>query len=262
MKKKLVAGNWKMNKTRADAYTLIGAIASSSGGYGGAEVVLCPPYLYLDMAVSMTRGSGIMVGAQNGCHEPIGAYTGEVSMGMLRDLGCAYVILGHSERRTYFGEMEALINRKVRRSIEAGLAPIYCVGETLAQRRGGAAFDTLNGQLVYGLEGIDDASLGGMVIAYEPIWAIGTGMSATSEQAQEAHRFIREVVRNFSSVETAARLRIIYGGSVTPENAAEMMEQPDIDGALVGGASLNADSFKGIIRAASVASSRVTGAEN
>jgi triosephosphate isomerase len=256
MRKKLVVGNWKMNKMRADARALIQAIVAADPAGGRAEVVLCPPFVFVDMAVTVTRGTGVLVGAQNAFHEPGGAFTGEVSAPMLKDLGCAYVILGHSERRIYFHEKDADINRKVRRCVESGLKPIYCVGETLAQRRAGAAFDVLNEQLVYGLEGIDDGRLQEMVIAYEPVWAIGTGMSATSGQAQEVHRFIRGVLGRFSGGETADRVRIIYGGSVTPDNAASLMLQADIDGALVGGASLSAESFRGIIQAAGEAAEK------
>jgi triosephosphate isomerase len=251
MRRKLVVGNWKMNKVSAEARALVRAIVAAEGGDSGrAEVVLCPPFVFLGMAVEMTRGSGVLVGAQNAHHESSGAFTGEVSCGMLKDLGCAYVILGHSERRVYFQETDTGVNRKVRSCLESGLKPIYCVGETLEQRRAGAAFDVLNGQLVYGLEGVDDGRLNDVVIAYEPVWAIGTGMSATSGQAQEVHRFIRGVLGKFSSAETAERVRIIYGGSVTAGNAAPLMREADIDGALVGGASLDAESFSGIVRAA------------
>jgi triosephosphate isomerase len=224
-----------------------------------AEVVICPPHVYLDMAVSMTRGSRVVVGAQNAFFETSGAYTGETSPAMLKDLGCAYVILGHSERRTLFGESSRVVNRKIRRSIECGLLPMYCVGETLEQRRAGAAFEVLNEQVVYGLEGIDNRSLEGMVIAYEPVWAIGTGLSATKEQAQEAHRSIRGTVERFAGREASSSMRIIYGGSVTPENAEALVGQPDIDGALVGGASLKADAFLEIVHAAERAAAAVSG---
>jgi triosephosphate isomerase len=258
MRKKLVVGNWKMNKTAAEARALVRAIASGGGGSpgplrGGVEVVICPPFVFLGMAVEMTRGTGVLVGAQNAHHEPAGPFTGEVSFRMLEDLGCAYVILGHSERRSFFHETDADVNRKVRRCLESGLKPILCVGETLAQRRAGSAFDVLNEQVVYGLEGVDDGLLGEVVIAYEPVWAIGTGVSASSAQAQEVHRFIRRVLGNFSSGATAGGARVIYGGSVTAENAATLMREPDIDGALVGGASLIPESFTGIIRGAEAA---------
>jgi triosephosphate isomerase len=257
MIRELVVGNWKMNTLRVSAYALIEAFTRSVPKLTNTEVVICPPNVYLDMAVSMTRGTGVNVGAQNAYHETSGAYTGETSPAMLKDLGCAYVILGHSERRAYFGETSRSINRKMRRSIECGLLPIYCVGETLEQRKSGAAFDVLNDQILYGLEGIDTRGLGGMVVAYEPVWAIGTGVSAASEQAQEAHRFIRATVEGFSNREAASGMRIIYGGSVTPENVSSLMGQPDIDGALVGGASLKADSFLRIV----VAAERCAGAE-
>jgi len=249
VRRKLVAGNWKMNKLRVDAYVLVEALTRSSKTFGKTEVVICPPHVYLDMAVSMTRGTCVVVGAQNAFFETSGAYTGETSPAMLKDLGCVYVILGHSERRTLFGESSRVVNKKMRRSIECGLLPIYCVGETLEQRRAGAAFEVLNEQVMYGLEGIDNRGLEGMVIAYEPVWAIGTGISATKEQAQEAHRFIRGAVERFGGRETAIGMRIIYGGSVTPENAAALVGQPDIDGALVGGASLKAETFMGIVLA-------------
>jgi triosephosphate isomerase (TIM) len=250
VRRKLVAGNWKMNKLRVDAYVLVEELVRSEKSFGKTEVVICPPHVHLDMAVSMTRGTSVVVGAQNASFESSGAYTGETSPAMLKDLGCVYVILGHSERRIYFGESSRLVNKKLRRSIESGLLPIYCVGETLEQRRAGAAFEVLGEQVVYGLEGIDTGDLAGMVIAYEPVWAIGTGVSAATEQAQEAHRFIRGAVERFAGCEAASGMRVIYGGSVTPENAEALIGQPDIDGALVGGASLKADAFTGIVRAA------------
>jgi triosephosphate isomerase len=254
VRRKLVAGNWKMNKLRVDAYVLVDALVRSEKTFGKTEVVICPPHVYLDMAVSMTRGTSVAVGAQNAFFETSGAYTGETSPAMLKDLGCVYVILGHSERRTYFEESSRVVNKKLRRSIECGLLPIYCVGETLEQRRAGAAFEVLEEQVVYGLEGMENRDLAGMVIAYEPVWAIGTGISATKEQAQEAHCYIRGVVKRFGGSEAAIGMRVIYGGSVTQENAETLLAQPDIDGALVGGASLKADAFTGIVLAAERAS--------
>ena len=248
-----------MNKLRVDAYVLIEALTRSVKTFGETEVVICPPHVYLDMAVSMTRGTSVVVGAQNAFFETSGAYTGETSPAMLKDLGCVYVILGHSERRTLFGEDSRFVNKKMRKSVECGLRPILCVGETLEQRRAGAAFEVLNEQVMYGLEGIDNRGLEGMVIAYEPVWAIGTGISAAKEQAQEAHRFIRGAVERFGGREAAEGMRIIYGGSVTPENAETLVGQPDIDGALVGGASLKADAFTGIVHAAERASATAAG---
>jgi len=252
VRKIVVAGNWKMNTLREEAVTLIDGILREAGNFGDIDVVLFPPYLFLEMAVQMCRKSSIRIGAQNAFYEEQGAYTGEISPFMLRDIGCEYVILGHSERRRYFGETNAIINKKMKSCIEAGLAPVLCIGETLYQRQQGKTFDILNEQIVYGLEGIDGSFIKKAIIAYEPVWAIGTGMSASTAQAQEAHGYIRNTLDSFTDMETAGQVRILYGGSVNPKNARELLEEDDIDGALVGGASLKPESFCEIVKSGKV----------
>ncbi|UCB45051.1 MAG: triose-phosphate isomerase, partial [Spirochaetota bacterium] len=214
------------------------------------DVVVCPPYPFIEAIVAMTRSRNMEVGAQNLFYEERGAYTGEVSAPMLSDLGVKYVIVGHSERRTYFGETDSMINRKIKASLAYGLVPIFCVGETLHQRKEGSTLRVLNQQIVYGLEGIDDGAVQNIVMAYEPVWAIGTGMSATGEQAAEAHRYIGEVVSKFAGKESIGTLRVLYGGSVTRKNARDLLERKEIDGALVGGASLDAEHFCDILHEA------------
>jgi triosephosphate isomerase len=233
-----------------EAVSLIESILQCPSLREDVDLLICPPHPFLECAVGMTRGTKISVGAQNVHPEPSGAFTGEVSVPMLRSLGCTHVIIGHSERRALFHEGNDEVNRKMKSVLKGGLTPILCVGETLEQRRAGEARSVLNEQLVYGLQGIDNGGIERVVIAYEPVWAIGTGMSATSEQAQETHRFIRERLSLFSHDEVARTVRIIYGGSVKSENAAELLKQEDIDGVLVGGASLKAESFCAIAGAA------------
>jgi triosephosphate isomerase len=246
----LIAGNWKMNLLREEAYALIGGVLQESAPYTGVDTLICPPSLYLEIAVQMTKDAPLFVGAQNLFYEASGSFTGEVSAAMLREIGCSHVIIGHSERRAYFRESNREINRKIKACHACGMAPILCVGETLEQRTTGATFETLNEQLTYGLQGIDGASVSTMVIAYEPVWAIGTGVSAESSQAEEVHRFIRDVIAKFTDEESARALRIIYGGSVNPANAGELLSCANVDGALIGGASLSLDSFCGIVRTA------------
>ncbi len=250
MRRPLIAGNWKMNLVRHEAYALVEGIMQGSAPYGSVDTLICPPALYLEIAACMVKDSPLSVGAQNLFYEESGAYTGEISAPMLKSLGCSSVIIGHSERRTYFQESNGDINRKIKTSLKWGLTPIFCIGETLGQRTDGATFEVLNEQLIYGLQGIDGSSVSGMVIAYEPVWAIGTGMSAKSSQAEEVHSFIRDVVAQFSDGEAAQQVRIIYGGSVTPGNADELLSCGNVDGALVGGASLKTDSFCRIVQAA------------
>jgi triosephosphate isomerase len=257
MRTPLIAGNWKMNLVAEEAKALTEGLLRDADSRRGVEVVICPPFPFLEGAVQMTRGHAVGVGAQNLHHADHGAFTGEVSAPMLQSIGCTYAIVGHSERRTLFRESNADVNRKIETGLRWGLNPILCVGETLGQRREGAAFGVLNEQLVYGLQGLDNDRISRLVIAYEPVWAIGTGMSATSEQAQEAHRFIRDTITSFSDAGVARDLRIIYGGSVKPDNAAELLAREDVDGALVGGASLNADSFGEIVRIAATISAGV-----
>jgi triosephosphate isomerase len=250
-RKKIVAGNWKMNLDRAKARELAGAVAARSGEAAGVELVLCPPALYVDAvgAALSAAKSSVGLGGQNMHDKASGAFTGEVAPPMLVDLGCKYVILGHSERRTLFGETDAIVNAKTKAALAAGLTPIVCVGETLEEREGGRTDAVVTTQVRGSLAGLSPADLEKVVIAYEPVWAIGTGKVATPQQAQEVHALIRSLLGSLASSEVAGKIRIQYGGSVKPDNAADLASQPDIDGALVGGASLKADDFLGIAKA-------------
>ena len=251
---KIVAGNWKMNLDRAKARELATAVAARRTEAGAVELVLCPPALYVETvaaAVGTAGGGsgGVAVGAQNAHDKPSGAFTGELAPAMLVDVGCRYVILGHSERRTLFGETDAIVNAKTKAALAAGLVPIVCVGETLAEREANRTEAVVTTQVQGSLAGLSAADLERLVIAYEPVWAIGTGKVATPQQAQEVHALIRRLLAGLASPAVAAGVRIQYGGSVKPDNAADLAAQPDIDGALVGGASLKADDFLGIARA-------------
>ena len=249
MRRKIVAGNWKMNKTPSEARALASEIAAALGAEPCAvEVVVCPPAIDLPAVASALAGTQVGYGAQNMHHEPKGVFTGETAAPMLLDLGAKYVILGHSERRTYFGEKDADVNAKTKAALAAGLTPIVCVGETLEQRDAGKTGDVVAGQVRDSLAGIG-ADLVKVVIAYEPVWAIGTGRTATPAQAQEVHALIRKTLAEMAGAQVADDVRIQYGGSMKPENAAELMAQPDIDGGLIGGASLKADSFLAIVKA-------------
>ena len=251
MRKKIVAANWKMNKTQAEAAAFISTLLLEIGDMADVEVVILPPFTAIaKVNEALGNSQNIKVGAQNMHWERSGAFTGEISAAMLRDLFCRYVVLGHSERRTLFGETDEIINRKVRAAHEATLRPILCVGETLDQREHGNVEKILALQLRGSLANLGTKELHETVIAYEPVWAIGTGRTATTAQAQEAHAFIRHTLSKMSDDATADKIRIQYGGSVKPDNARELMEQPDIDGALVGGASLEARSFAEIVKAA------------
>jgi triosephosphate isomerase len=251
MRKKIVAANWKMNMTQAEAIAFVESLLVEIGEELDVDVVIIPPFTALPK-VSETLGAShsIKLGAQNMHWERSGAFTGEISAAMLRDLYVRYVVLGHSERRQYFGETDEIVNRKVRAAHEAALRPIVCIGETLEQRDGGEVERVLSRQLRGSLANLESKELLETVVAYEPIWAIGTGRNATPEQAEEAHAFIRQVLGEISDSATAEKIRIQYGGSVKPDNAAELMSQPDIDGALVGGASLDPRSFAQIVKAA------------
>lgn len=249
MRKKLVAGNWKMNKTRAEAVTLVDAIKSALGGFDAVESAVCVPYTDLDVVGPRLKGSPIALGAQNVHWEVSGAYTGEISAPMLAELGCVYVIVGHSERRQYFGETDDTVNRRARAALAGGLRPIVCVGETLEERDRGVTAQVVETQTRRGLAGLTPADWARTVIAYEPVWAIGTGRTATPAQAQEVHALIRRVIGEMAGAAVAAGVRILYGGSMKPSNARELLTQPDIDGGLIGGASLEAKSFVDIIRA-------------
>jgi triosephosphate isomerase len=249
MRRKIVAGNWKMNKTPSEAKTLALEIAKALGSEPcPVEVVVCPPFVDLPVVTDALSGTQIGVGAQNMHSEPKGAYTGEVAANMLQELGVKYVILGHSERRTYFADTDATVNAKTKAALAAGFTPIVCVGETLAEREAGKTADVVTTQVRGSLAGLGD-DIEKVVVAYEPVWAIGTGRTATPAQAQEVHALIRRTLADISNGEIANKIRIQYGGSMKPENAAELMAEPDIDGGLIGGAALKADSFLAIVKA-------------
>ncbi|MEW7973891.1 MAG: triose-phosphate isomerase [Candidatus Thiodiazotropha endolucinida] len=249
MRRPLVAGNWKMNGSLESVRNLLDGISRGVDDVKSTEVAVCPPYIYLPEVEKLLSGSDIAWGGQDLSTESSGAYTGEVAASMLNDFGCKYVIVGHSERRTYHAESDQLVAKKYAVARAAGLVPILCIGETLEEREAGTTNEVVARQLdaVIALEGVDALADG--VIAYEPVWAIGTGMTATPDQAQEVHAFIRSRVAEKSS-EVAEGLRILYGGSMKPGNAAELIGKPDIDGGLIGGASLTAEDFLGICTAA------------
>ena len=249
MRVPLIAGNWKMNLSRGEATTLAAEVDRAAPG-AGVEVVVCPPSCYLDAVREQLTGGRVGLGAQNMYHEPSGAFTGEVAPTMLVDLNCQFVILGHSERRHVFGETDALIAQKVRSALQHQLTPIVCVGELLEERESGRTDDVVRGQFLGAFDGLSPDDMGRVVIAYEPVWAIGTGKVATPEQAEEVHANIRAMLRDQFAGSVAEQVRIQYGGSVKPDNAAELLGQPNIDGALVGGAALKADSFLAIVQAA------------
>lgn len=245
MRTPMIAGNWKMNTTVDEAVELAARMKESLDEIKGVEKVLCPPFVSLAPVKEVIGGSTIKLGAQNLYFEEKGAYTGEISPLMLASL-CEYVIIGHSERRQYFGESGDIVNRKVKATIKAGLKPILCIGENLEERESGQTEPVLGGQLKSSLQGMDN--LEGVVLAYEPIWAIGTGKAATAGQANETIGFIRNILSGIGMGEVAGNTRILYGGSVKAENADEIIGQPEIDGALVGGASLKADQFHSIVK--------------
>jgi triosephosphate isomerase len=251
MRKKIVAANWKMNMMQTESARFVESLLLEIGDVADVEVVIVPPFTAIAKVMeALGNAQNIKVGAQNMHWERSGAVTGEISAALLRDLFVHYVVLGHSERRILFGETDEIVNRKVRAAHEASLRPIVCVGETLVQRDRGNVDKILSIQLRGSLAGLEPKELQETVVAYEPIWAIGTGRNATPDQAQEAHAFIRHTLRDMADDTTAERVRIQYGGSVKPENARDLMSQPDIDGALVGGASLDPRSFARIVNAA------------
>jgi len=252
-RKKLIAGNWKMNKTSADAAALVGEIIASAGKMNDVDVVVCPPFVALESAGKALEGSTLKLGAQNMHPEASGAFTGEISAGMLRALFATHVILGHSERRAYFAEADSFINLKVLSALKNQLKPILCVGETLAEREAGATLKVVQTQLEAGLYGVNKDQAASVVVAYEPVWAIGTGKVATTDQAQEVHAFIRGLLTKLFSDTVAQKVRILYGGSMKPANAPELLAQKDIDGGLIGGARLEARSFVELIKAAEAA---------
>jgi triosephosphate isomerase len=252
MRKLYIAGNWKMNKTIAEAVALAESVASGFSQDNQVDVGLIPPFLAIPEVAKVLEGSTLKLGAQNVYYEKSGAFTGEISCQMLADAGVGFALVGHSERRHVLDETDELIRRKLDALLQERLGVILCVGEKIDEREAGETEARLNTQVRAGLTGLTTDELANVTIAYEPVWAIGTGETATTEQAQEAHAFIRNLVKELAGAEVAETIRIQYGGSVKPENAAELMAQPDVDGALVGGASLKPDSFLGIIKASSL----------
>jgi len=253
MRKTIIAGNWKMYKNITQAIELANGLKRELFELEPEmiDIVLCPPYTALSEVAEVVIGSNISVGAQDIYWQDEGAFTGEVSGMMIKEAGAQYVIIGHSERRTYFGETNETVNKKLKAALSHDLLPIVCVGETLKERESGVTFKVLENHIQNGLKEISAEGMEKIVIAYEPVWAIGTGKTATSAQAQEAHKYIRDLVAKMYNKEVASNVRIQYGGSVKPENISELMQQADIDGALVGGASLKVDSFTAIVKKAS-----------
>ncbi len=250
MRNKVIAGNWKMHKTNSEALQLVKALKVKTAGIKKTGMIVCPPATAISVVSDILSASPIAVGAQNLYWEKHGAFTGELSAEMILSAGATYVIIGHSERRQYFGETDDTVNRRLHRALESGLKPIVCVGERLDEREGNITEKVIETQISGALKGISGAQMKGIIIAYEPVWAIGTGKTASPEQAQEVHAFIRKWLREQYDLGTSEAVIIQYGGSVKPGNAESLLKQPDIDGALVGGACLEADSFAGIIKIA------------
>jgi triosephosphate isomerase (TIM) len=249
MRKRIIAGNWKMNKTVTEAAELAKAVVGAMAAPTETEVVLCPPFADLTAVAAVIKGTPIKLGGQNMHWEEKGAFTGEISAAMLLAAGCEFVILGHSERRQFFGETDESVNKKVKAALKAGLTPIVCVGETLAERQSDKTAVVVERQVRGALADLTGEQVAGLVIAYEPVWAIGTGVVATTEQAQQVHAMIRDLVAKLYSDRVTDALRIQYGGSMKPDNAAQLLAQEDIDGGLIGGASLDARSFLDIVYA-------------
>jgi len=254
-RKYLIAGNWKMNKTASEASDLVQEINSSVGEQTAVQVCICPAYTALPKSSELVEQSEVFLGAQDMSAEASGAFTGEISAEMLRDLYVTFVILGHSERRQYFNETNQVINRKILRAVQNNLKPIYCIGETLEEREAGKTLDVVRSQVREGLTDYPATAVANLVLAYEPVWAIGTGKTATDEMAQEVHADIRKVLKEMFGDSAGDSVRILYGGSMKPENAEGLLAQPDVDGGLIGGASLTSRAFCGIVEAAQKASS-------
>lgn len=248
MRRPLIAGNWKMNNNSAESVELVSQLREMISGVKEVEVVVAPPYTALGSVAAAIKGSTILLSAQNIFWEEKGAFTGEVSPAMLKDIGCQYAIIGHSERRQYFGETNETVNKRLKAALNASLIPLVCIGETLEEREAGKTLAIIEQQVKEGLDGLSSGEMEKVVVAYEPVWAIGTGKTATPEQAQEAHQFIRKMLAQVFNKGVAEGTRILYGGSVKPDNVDQLMSQKDIDGALVGGASLKADSFARIVQ--------------
>jgi triosephosphate isomerase len=248
MRKPIIAGNWKLYKTSDEAVELVSNIMPLVKNVSDVEIIVAPVFTVLDIVKKTLGDSGLQLAAQDCFWEEEGAYTGEVSPRMLKDVGCTHVLIGHSERRQYFNETDEIVNKKIKAAINGGLTAIFCIGETLEEREAGRTFKVLEKQVKNGLSGIPVSNIKHLMVAYEPIWAIGTGKTATENQAQEVHKFIRGLLSGLYDQSIADMTRILYGGSVKPENIKGIMFQADIDGALVGGASLKADSFASIVR--------------
>ena len=253
MRRYLIAGNWKMNTDRAAGVALASAIGEKAGDAKDVDLLVCPPSVYLAPVAEAITGKAVALGAQNMCGDENGAFTGEISSSMLSDVGAEYVILGHSERRTLYGETDADVNKKTLKALAAGLAPIVCVGELLEEREGGKTAEVIKTQFEGSLAGVEESQITSVVIAYEPVWAIGTGKVATPAQAEEVHADLRRLLAERYNTEIAEQVRILYGGSMKPGNAAELLAQPNVDGGLIGGASLKADDFLAIAAAAPAA---------
>lgn len=252
MRRYLIAGNWKMNTDRASAVALATAIADKASDAKDVELLACPPSIYLAPVAEALAGKAVALGAQNMCADDNGAFTGEISHAMLSDVGAEYVILGHSERRTIYGETDADVNAKTHKALAAGLSPIVCVGELLEEREAGKTGEVIRTQFDGSLAGITEDQIASVVIAYEPVWAIGTGKVASPEQAEEVHADLRRMLTERYNSDRAGQVRILYGGSMKPGNAAELLAKPNVDGGLIGGASLKADDFLAIAAAAPV----------
>ena len=248
LRRPLIAGNWKMYKTSAEAVDFVKKFLTLVSGVADRDVMIAPAFTALEAVAAALKGTEIGLGAQDVFWEAEGAFTGQVSPPMLTAAGCRYVIIGHSERRQFFGETDDTVNRKIRAALKSGLIPVMCVGESEKQREAGQTFSILDKQVKDGLRSFVSDELGSLVIAYEPVWAIGTGKTATAAQAEETHAYIRSLIKGLFGADMAALMRVLYGGSVKPENASELMAMADIDGALVGGASLNPDSFSKIVK--------------
>jgi len=248
MRRPIIAGNWKMNNNSAESVELVSQLREMISGIKEVEVVVAPPYTALGSVATAIKGSTIVLSSQNIFWEEKGAFTGEISPSMLKDIGCQYAIIGHSERRQYFGETNETVNKRLKAALEASLTPIVCIGETLEEKEADKTLTVIEKQVKEGLAGISSGEMEKVVIAYEPVWAIGTGKTATPEQAQEVHQFIRGMLAQVFDEGVAEGIRILYGGSVKPDNVDQLMSQKDIDGALVGGASLKADSFARIVQ--------------
>lgn len=249
VRKPLVAGNWKMNRLIEDSVETATSLKSLVSGVTSVEIVICPVFTALHSVAQVLRGSNIQLGAQNCYLKESGAFTGELSPQMLLNAGCQWVIIGHSERREYFQESDELLNGKLHYALQSGLKVMFCIGETLQERETGKMNDVITRQVTRGLQGLSESDFDKVALAYEPVWAIGTGVTASPEQAEEAHAFVRSLVSDQFGEGVASKLRIQYGGSVKPDNTAELMAKPNVDGALVGGAALKADSFAAIIKA-------------